>query len=48
MVPSFFSMFKHTDWHTDYCRSTLKVVSERVFRNGLFRELKIAKELNDF
>ena len=44
-----FSTFKHTDPHTVRGRSTLKdgEVNERIFRNGSFRELKIAKESND-
>jgi hypothetical protein len=44
-----FCTFKHTDPQTVRGRSTLKdgVVNERIFRNGSFRELKIAKESND-
>ena len=43
------STLKHTDPHTVRGGSTLTVgkVSERAFRNGSFRELKIAKETND-
>ena len=44
-----FSTLKHTDPHTVRGRPTLKKVlyNERIFRNGLFRELKIEKESND-
>jgi len=44
-----FSTFKHTDPLTVCGRSTLKndVVNEGIFRNGSFRELKIARESND-
>ena len=44
-----FSTLKHTDPHTVRGRPTLKdgLCNERIFRNGLFRELKIAKESND-
>ena len=44
-----FSTLKHTDPHAVRGRSTSKdgIVNERTFRNGSFRELKIAKELND-
>ena len=44
-----FSTLKHTDPHTVCGRSTQKdgVCNEHVFRNGSFRELKIAKESND-
>ena len=44
-----FSTFKYTDPHNVHGRSTIKdgKVIERVFRYGLFRELKIAKKLND-
>jgi len=44
-----FSTFEHTDPLTVCGRSTLKdgVVNERIFRNGSFRELKIARESND-
>ena len=46
---SIFSKFKHTDPHTVRGRSTQKdgVCNEHIFRNGSFRELKIAKESND-
>ena len=39
----------HTDPHTVRGRSTQKdgVCNEHIFRNGSFRELKIAKESND-
>ena len=44
-----FSTLKHTDPHTVRDRSTQKdgVCDEHIFRNGSFRELKIAKESND-
>ena len=44
-----FSTLKHTDPHTVRGRPTLKdgLCNERIFRNGSFRELKIAKESND-
>ena len=44
-----FFTLKHTDSHTVRGRPTLKdgLCNERVFRNGSFRELKIAKESND-
>ena len=44
-----FSTFKHADPLTVRGRSTLKdgVVNEGIFRNGSFRELKIARESND-
>ena len=44
-----FFTFKHTDPHTVRGRPTLKdgLCNERVFRNGSFSELKIAKESND-
>ena len=44
-----FSTLKHTDPHTARGRSTQKdgVCNEHIFRNGSFRELKIAKESND-
>ena len=45
-----FSMLKHTDPHTVRGRSTQKetgVCNEHIFRNGSFRELKIAKESNN-
>ena len=44
-----FSTLKHTDPHTVRSRPTLKdgLCNERIFRNGSFRELKIAKESND-
>ena len=44
-----FSTLKHTDSHTVRSRSTQKdgVCNERVFRDGSFREHKIAKESND-
>ena len=44
-----FSTLKHTDPHTVPARPTLKdgVCNKRIFRNGSFRELKIAKESND-
>ena len=44
-----FSTLKNTDLHTVRGRPTLKdgLCNERIFRNGLFRELKIAKESND-
>ena len=40
---------KHTDPHTVLGRSTQKdgECNEHIFRNGSFRELKIAKESND-
>ena len=40
---------KHTDPHTVRGRSTQKdfVCNKHIFRNGSFRELKIAKESND-
>ena len=46
---SIFSTFKHTDPHAFRIRSTLKdgVVHEHIFHYRSFRELKIAKELND-
>ena len=45
-------VIKHTDPHTvrgRSCRSTQKdgVCNEHIFRNGSFRELKMAKESND-
>ena len=45
----FYTQLKHTDPHTVRGRPTLKdgLCNERIFRNGLFRELKIAKESND-
>ena len=45
-----FSTLKHTDPHIVRGRPTLKdgVCNERIFRNGSFHELKIAKESNDF
>ena len=44
-----FSTLKHTDPHTVRGRPTQKdgVCNEHIFRNGSFRELKIAKESND-
>ena len=44
-----FSTLKHTDPHTVRSRSTQKdgVCNEHIFRNGSFRELKMAKESND-
>ena len=44
-----FFTLKLTDPHTVRGGSTLKIgkVSERAFRNGSFRELKIAKESSD-
>ena len=44
-----FSTLKNTDPHTVRGRSTQKdgVCNERIFRNGSFRELKIAKESSD-
>ena len=44
-----FSTLKHTDPHTVRGRSTQKdgVCNGHIFRNGSFRELKIAKESND-
>ena len=44
-----FSTLKHTDPHTVRGRPTLQdgVRNEHIFRNGSFRELKIAKESND-
>ena len=44
-----FSTLKHTDPHTVRGRSTQKdgVRNAYIFRNGSFRELKIAKESND-
>ena len=44
-----FSTLEHTDPHTVHDRPTLKdgLCNERIFRNGSFRELKIAKESND-
>ena len=44
-----FSTLKHTDPHTVRGRSTQEdgVCNEHIFRNGSFRELKIAKESND-
>ena len=45
-----FSTFKRTDSHTVRGRRTRKggvVIYERIFRNGSFRELKIAKESHD-
>ena len=45
-----FSTFKRTDSHTVRGRPTRKdgvVIYERIFRNGSFRELKIAKESHD-
>ena len=43
-----FSTLKHSDSHTVRGRPTLKdgLCNERIFRNGSFRELKIAKESN--
>ena len=46
-----FSTFKSTDSHTVCCRPTRKdvlVIYERIFRNGPFRELKMAIESHDF
>ena len=39
-----FSALKHTDPHTVRCRSTQKdgMCNELIFRNGSFREFKIA------
>ena len=44
-----FSTLKHTDPHTVRGRSSQKggVCNEHIFRNGSFRERKIAKESND-
>ena len=44
-----FSTLKHTDPNTIRGRSTQKdgVGNEHIFRNGSFREFKIAKESND-
>ena len=44
-----FSTLNHTDPHTVRGRSTQKdgVCNEHIFRNGSFRELKIAKESSD-
>ena len=44
-----FSTLKHTDPHTVRSRPTLKddLCNERIFRNGSFRELKVAKESYD-
>ena len=44
-----FSTLKQTDPHTVRGRPTLRdgLCNERIFRNGSFRELKIAKESND-
>ena len=44
-----FSTLKHTDPHTVRGRSTQEdgVCNEHIFRNGSFRERKIAKESND-
>ena len=44
-----FSTLEHTDPHTVRGRSTQKdgECNEHIFRNGSFRELKIAKESND-
>ena len=44
-----FSTLKHTDPHTVRGRSTQKdgMCYEHIFRNGSFRELKMAKESND-
>ena len=47
-----FSTFKRTDSHTVRGRPTRKdgvyyFIYERIFRNGSFRELKIAKESHD-
>ena len=44
-----FSTLKHTDPHTVRGRPTLKdgLCNERIFRNGSFREFKIARESND-
>ena len=44
-----FSTLKHTDPHTVRGRPTLQdsLRNEHIFRNGSFRELKIAKESND-
>ena len=44
-----FSTLKHTDPHTVRGRPTLKddLCNERIFRNGSFRELKVAKESYD-
>ena len=44
-----FFTLKHTDPHAVRSRSTKKdgVCNEHIFRNGSFRELKIAKESND-
>ena len=46
---SSFSTLKHTDPHTVRGRPTLKdgLCNERIFRNGSFREFKIARESND-
>ena len=44
------STFKRTDSHTVPGRPTRKdgvVIYERIFRNGSFRELKIAKKSHD-
>ena len=44
-----FSTLKHTDPYTVRGRPTLQdgLRNEHIFRNGSFRELKIAKESND-
>ena len=44
-----FSTLKHTDPHTVRVRPTLKddLCNERIFRNGSFREFKIARESNN-
>ena len=44
-----FPTLKHTDPHTVRGRSNQKdgVCNEHTFRNGSFRELKMAKESND-
>ena len=45
-----FSTFKRTDSHTVRGRPSRKdgvVIYERIFRNGSFRELKMAKESHD-
>ena len=44
-----FSTLKHTDPHTVRGRSTQQdgVCNEHIFRNGSFRELKVARESND-
>ena len=45
------STFKRADSHTVRCRPTRKdivVIYERIFRNGLFRELNMSIESHDF